>query len=97
MKKAKWKVEAKYGTREELIKYHKRNGEDPEDFDIEEFNEVEISALREDNEFGMKSYGCGGMDKIVLFDRDDGYTKEEIEWCKQVAETVCEALNKKEL
>jgi len=92
--KAKWKVEAKYTTREE---YCELDCEDPEDYDIEDFNEVEISVIRENNVHGMKSYGDGGLDKIILFDDDGGYTKENIEWCKKVAETICEILNEKEL
>lgn len=96
-KKAKWKVEAKYETKEELYTLYKDSGEDPEFYDIEDFNEVEISVVREDNKHGIESYGWGGLDKIILFDDSDYYDKKEIEWCKQVAEAICEALNKKGL
>ena len=95
-KKAKWKVEAKYETNEDLRELYKEIGKDPEDFDIEEFNDVEISVVREDNKDRIESYGWGDMDKIILFE-DDEYIKEDIEWCKQVAETICDALNKKGL
>ena len=95
-KKAKWKVEAKYETKEDLYKFYKKEGEDPKFYDIEDFNDVEISVIRENNEHGIESYGWGGLDKIILFE-DDEYTKEDIEWCKQVAETICEALNRKRL
>jgi hypothetical protein len=96
-KKAKWKVEAKYETKEELYKFYKEKGADPEYCDIGDFNNVEISVVREDNKHGIKSYGWGDLDKIVLFDRSDDYTKKDIEWCKQVAETICEVLNRKGL
>ena len=96
--KAKWKVEAKYTTREKYDELFEGEGEDSEEYDISDFNDVEISVVRENNENGIKSYGWNDLDKIILF--DDGieeYTKETIEWCKKVAETICEILNEKEL
>lgn len=100
MKKARWKVESKYETKEELYKFYKENGTDPEDFDIGEFNNVEISVIRENDKLGSKSYGWNSMDKIILFN-DSNFnpeaTNKDIEWCKQVAEAFCNALNEKEL
>lgn len=96
MNKSKWIVKSKFTTREEDEKLCKDQGADPEDYDIEDFNEVEIAVLREDNKGGMKSYGWNGMNKIILFE-DEIYTEEEINWCKEVAETICEALNRKGL
>jgi len=96
MGKAKWEVAVKCETREELYEMHEEDGEEPEDFDIKDFNSVEVSVLRSDNELGMKSYGWGGMDKIILFGEDE-YKQKDIEWCKQVAETICNALNKEGL
>jgi hypothetical protein len=82
MSKSKWIVKAEYTT--------------PGNYDIKDFNEVEIAVLREDNKGGMESYGWDGMDKIILFE-DEMYTEEEMNWCKEVAETICEALNRKGL
>ena len=96
-KKAKWKVEAKYKTKEELYKFYKKEGEDPEFYDIVDFNDVEISVIRENNKHGIRSYGWNDLDKIILFKDNIEYTKKEIKWCKQVAETICEALNRKGL
>jgi len=97
MAKAEWIVNSKYITKEELYEYYKENEEDPNDYDIKEFNEVEISVVRENNEHGIKSYGWNDMAKIILFDGSQEYNKEDIEWCKKVAKTICKALNKKGL
>lgn len=96
MSKPKWVVKSEYTTREDNEKLCRDQGADPENYDIEDFNEVEISVVREDNKTGLESYGWDGMDKIILFE-DEVYTEKEINWCKKVAETVCEALNRKGL
>jgi hypothetical protein len=96
MSRPKWIVKSEYTTREVYEHFCKDQGTDPEDYDIEDFNEVEIAVVREDNISGMKSYGWDGLDKIIL-SGDDVYTKKEINWCKEVAETICEALNRKGL
>ena len=98
MSKSKWIVEAKFETREELEKLCKEMGADPEDQEIEDFNEIEISVVRKDNKSSKESYGWGGGDKIILFDEpDEEVTKELMKWYKDVAETICEALNQKGL
>jgi len=96
MSKSKWIVKSKYTTRKEDEQFCREQGADPEDYDIEDFNEVEISVVREDNKTGLESYGWDGQDKIILFE-DEVYTEEEINWCKEVAEAVCETLNRKGL
>lgn len=92
----KWQVESKYTTKAEYYKFYEEQGENPEDYDIDEFNEVEISVVREDNEHGIKSYGWPDLDKIILFDSGD-YSEKDIEWCERVAKAVCNTLNKEEL
>ena len=95
-KKSKWIVDAKMETREELEKFYREEGEDPEDLDIEDFNSVEISVVREDNKHGIESYGGPSGDKIILFKNDD-YDIEDIKWRKEVAEVIRKALNGAEL
>ena len=60
---------------------------------------LEISVIRKDNEHGHESYGCGGENKIILWDSSGTCSNEmytgSIGWCKQVAELLCEAMNKK--
>jgi len=97
MKRAKWKVEAKYVTEKGAYRHYKEVGKDPTNYSVEKFDEVEISIVRKDNKFGIESYGWGDLDKIILFDDNNEYNKKNIEWCKQVAETICEALNEKGL
>ena len=98
MPKAKWKVQVKYEMKGYVHALYEKNEMDPEDFKIEEFNEVEISVVREDNKIGIESYGWEDLNKIVLFDSDNvEFYEEDIKWCKQVAKTVCEALNRKGL
>lgn len=96
--KAKWIVDSKYTTKEEAKKYFTSIGDNPKDYDIPEFHNVEISVVRENNELGIKSYGQDNLDKVILFrGRNNDYTKEDIKWCKQVAKITCEALNKNKL
>ena len=97
MDKPKWVVEAKYETREEIEEYHRKQGTDIEDFEIEDFNEVEISILREDNGLGKRSYGWDDDNKIILFNEIEEVTEERMKWYKEVAETICETLNRKGL
>ena len=66
--KANWKVKSKYTTRKEYDELFEGEGEDSKEYDISDFNEVEISVVREDNENGIKSYGWNDLDKIILFD-----------------------------
>jgi hypothetical protein len=100
MSKPKWVVKAEYTTRKDMEEMCKRGGEDPEDYGIDDFQEIEIAVLRENEELGGESYGWNSMDKIILFG-DSSFnpepTEKDIEWCEEVAKTICEALNKKGL
>ena len=91
-----WIVKSKYTTKEDAKKFYIRIGDNPKDYDIPEFHDVEISIVRKNNKHGIKSYGYGGLDKIILFENND-YTKKDIKWCEQVAKVICETLNKKGL
>lgn len=97
MSKSKWIVKSDYETREELEKLYKESGVDPDEYDIEDFNEIEISVVREDNKHGLESGGWEDKNKIVLFSDPEERSKEDMEWYKNVAEVVCEALNQKGL
>ena len=92
----KWIVDSKYTTKEESIKYYKRMGENSEDYDIEDFCEVEISVVKSSNHHGIKSYGWGGKDKIILFDNVADCDKKDIDWFTDAANILCNGLNKKE-
>ena len=92
--KAKWVVESKYSTKEEVEKSYITRGDDPNDYNIPDFSNVEISVIRANFKHGLKSYGWGGLTKIILFKDDDIYTKKNIKWCKRVAKIICDALNK---
>jgi hypothetical protein len=95
--KAKWIVESKYTTKKESYEFCKQHGLNPKNFRrVEDFNGVEISVIQENNKHGIKSYGYGGLDKIILFEGND-YTKKEMKWCEQVAKTICDTLNKEKL
>jgi len=98
---AKWRVEFK----EEVLKYDDDKDEHyTVDFDAitdagienEEYEiSVEISAIREDNKHGHRSWGWGDSDKIILFDGGaDIESKANIDWMLKVAQTTVDALNK---
>lgn len=94
MKRAKWIVVSKFTTRKEFEEACKRSGGDPEDYEIEDFNEVEISVVREDDELGQKSYGWKSDGKIILFDEPDyPVSQKDMDWYQKAAEVVCNALN----
>lgn len=92
MKRAKWVVNSKYTTRKEMEEMCKKMGDDPENFDIEDFQELEISVVREDNKHGIKSYSWADENKLVLFDNLD-VGKKELKWMEEIAATIAEALN----
>lgn len=95
--KAKWIVKSRYTTKEECDKVCKEYKINPENFrKTEDFNGVEIFVVRKNNKDGIKSHGCGDLNKIILFD-DGDYNKKEMKWCKQVAKAICDTLNKKGL
>lgn len=59
---------------------------------------LEISVIRKDNEHGHNSYGWGDEDKIILWD-SQGITGNSmytgnIQWCKDVAQLLCDKMNK---
>lgn len=97
-KKTKWIVVSKFVTRKDFEGVLKECGEDPDDFDIEDFNEVEISVAKKDNELGQKSYGWGGDNKIILFDGSDHeVTQKDMGWYRKVAKAVRDVLNDRQL
>lgn len=98
MEKTKWIVQSWFTTREECEKYCKEKDNDPDDWDIEDFQEIEISVVREDNKHGQESYGWEDMDKIVLFDEfDHEVTQKDMDWYQKVAKVMCDALNREKL
>jgi len=60
---------------------------------------LEISVIKENNKFGHESYGWGGTNKIILWDTDGVVGNEmytcDINWCKSVAQLLCDSMNKK--
>ena len=96
----KWIATNEWVTREEMENMYRESGDDPDDYDIQDYQEIEIAVVRKGNEHGLKSGGWGGKDKIILFDGselDFEPDKEFIDWCMKVAETVCKALNENNL
>jgi hypothetical protein len=62
----------------------------------EEFG-LEISVIKIDNEHGHESYDWGDEDKIILWDSqgiagNEMYTGN-IQWCKDVAQLLCDKMN----
>lgn len=61
--------------------------------------DFELSVVRETNEHGINSWGCGSEDKIILFGTGIGKntlysrTKTSIKFALEVAEKLCKALN----
>lgn len=96
MKRSKWIVNSKYTTRKEMEGFCRKAGEDPTDFEIEDYQELEISVVREDNEHDIKSYGWANEDKLVLFASLD-INEEDLKWMEEVAATIAKALNAKGL
>ena len=93
-----WKVKVEYTTAKQAEQDILDRHEDPEDYEISDFSEIEISVVKEDNQIGNKSYGWGSMDKIILFEEGDSdFDQGDIDWCEEVASTICDALNKKHL
>lgn len=67
------------------------------------FVDVEISVLRSDNDYGKKSHGSGGQDKIVMFygstfkePKNVSEAKKILEDCRAFAQICCDALNNAE-
>ena len=89
-----WVVSNKYTTRKEMEEYYGKDS----GYNIEDFQEIEISIIRKNNKLGKESYGWNGFDKIILFDHCIGSpSKEEMNWCKKVSEIVADALNSAKL
>jgi len=98
MKKAKWIVDSKFTTKKEYEEFYKKSGKDPGDYHIDDFNEIEISVVRESDKHGQKSYGWRGDNKIILFDSPAyDVTQKDMDWYQKVAETICNALNHEKL
>jgi tRNA-binding EMAP/Myf-like protein len=60
--------------------------------------ELEISVIKKNNELGHESFGYGDENKIILWSTDviagnDMYTGN-IQWCKDVAQLLCNCMNK---
>ena len=91
-KEDNWEVLARGSTKKEMEEYYRENGEDSEDYGLEEIQEVEIAIVRKNNKLGHESYGWPGKDKIILAD-NEVETKKDFEWWKKVAGILCEALN----
>jgi len=58
---------------------------------------IEVSVIKEDNEFGLESWGWGGREKIILFGPNEIECVADIDWMEKVAKTIADALNKEEL
>ena len=98
MERAKWIVVSNFTTRKEYEEFLKKNGNDPEDYHIDDFSEIEISVVRKSDKHGQKSYGWGGDSKIILFDSPPSdVTQKDMDWYEKVAAVVCEALNREGL
>jgi hypothetical protein len=92
-----WMVSIKLTTRKDEEEYLRGVGENPEKYEIEDFQDVEISVVRKSNKHGFKSYGWADLNKIILFSNLDGPNEYEINWCKKVAELVCYILNENDM
>jgi hypothetical protein len=90
-----WLVDIKFESRKERTRRFVEAGEDPEDYEIVNFYEVEISVLKTTNKHGKESYGWDGRDKLILLDTNLCDTKE-FEWYKKAAKILCDGLNKLE-
>jgi len=96
MKKAKWivHIETSLLSDEEVTEFEEGMEDGVELY--------EISAIKEDNEFGLRSLGWSAADvKIILFSEDhnsltneDIVPKEKLEWAKKVTQGLCDLLNK---
>jgi len=99
MKKAKWIPRIEYTSRETLASFEEVDAED-----CDKYNEVEIAVVREDNKLGLESAGWDSGSKITLFSCDTGLDVGDDEeadklmnWWRDVANTIANALNEKEL
>jgi hypothetical protein len=60
----------------------------------------ELSVIRNDNEDRKISWGCGGEDKIIVFSSSIGGNKlahggvKKEAWARNIAQLLCDALNK---
>jgi len=100
MSEAKWVVKKEWTTEEDCEEMLEEYGHDPDDYEMDDFQEIEISVVRNNNIHGLRSYGWAGVDKIILFSDesfDEEVTQETIDWCVKVAEAVAKTLNKKGL
>ena len=69
---------------------------------IEELEEdgvdLEISVIKIDNKHGHESGGWGDEDKIILWDSQGTISNEmytgNIQWCRDVAQLLCDRMNK---
>lgn len=93
-----WMVEVKETTRKEMEDYIEEKmqmweGVDPEDYDIHDYNEIEISVLREDNKHGIESYGWDGEDKMIVYENEEGTDKKTRDEFIKRAHIICAAFN----
>ena len=65
-----------------------------------DFVDFEISVVRSSNKHGLKSYGWGDEDKIIVFSSNnvhvadaEGEAIKQIDWMKNVANIIKDALN----
>lgn len=78
---------------EVLVKGEVYKNSDP---DYEEgyiFDEIEVSVIKIDNEFGHSSYGWGGLDKIIMFD-DAIESHKDLYFAINAASILSDGLNK---
>lgn len=71
-----------------------------EDEDDGESGEFEISIIRNTNRFGRRTWGYGGMNKIILFSQSGDNQIEggaAVRKAIEMAHAMCETLNAKEL
>ena len=79
---------------EVLVKGEVYQNSDP---DYEEgyiFDEIEVSVIKIDNEFGHRSYGWGGLDKIIMFD-DAIESHEDLYFAINAASILSDGLNRR--
>lgn len=71
--------------------------------DGEKFTDYEYSVVRENNENGIKSWGWGDENKIILFSSGIGgndlnpVTEKQVNFAKRVATHLADVLNKESL
>jgi hypothetical protein len=56
--------------------------------------DCEISLVRKDFKHGQKSWGWGGISKIIMFTGTGKISKKRFQWMKNIAKLACISLNK---